>query len=239
MKVTKTSLALELDVVDEAERDEVEPQLGVDDLFQRLVDLFFGWHALDTDPQFGLDLRFGRGARVAGVGSRACIETAAGGRVRGRHPDPHDPPLAVGLGCDPGDSRLLAGELVASALCLFAGHADRIRRRERRALGSLGDVVLLLIAVFIVVPIVELYVIIQVGGSIGIGPTIFLLLLDSILGALLLRSPGPLGVGVLQPRAGREPRARQGGARRGPDHLRRRAAADPRASSPTSSACCC
>src|SRR5262245_61124112 len=36
---------LHLDVVDEAERDEVEPQLGVDHLFQGLVDLFFAWHA--------------------------------------------------------------------------------------------------------------------------------------------------------------------------------------------------
>ncbi|MDP9189272.1 MAG: FxsA family protein [Actinomycetota bacterium] len=49
---------------------------------------------------------------------------------------------------------------------------------------------LLLIAVFIIVPLVELYVIIKVGGSIGIGPTILLLLVDSILGSLLLRSQG-------------------------------------------------
>jgi UPF0716 protein FxsA len=49
--------------------------------------------------------------------------------------------------------------------------------------------VVLLIA-FIVVPIVELYVIIQVGGAIGLGPTVFVLLLDSLLGALLLRHQG-------------------------------------------------
>lgn len=49
---------------------------------------------------------------------------------------------------------------------------------------------LFLIAVFIVVPLVELYVLIKVGGSIGVGPTLALLLLDSILGALLLRSQG-------------------------------------------------
>ena len=49
---------------------------------------------------------------------------------------------------------------------------------------------LLLVAVFIVVPLLELYVIIQIGGSIGIVPTLFLLLVDSILGALLLRSQG-------------------------------------------------
>jgi UPF0716 protein FxsA len=50
--------------------------------------------------------------------------------------------------------------------------------------------VLLLVIAFIVVPIVELYVIIQVGGAIGIGPTIFLLLVDSLLGAFLLRHQG-------------------------------------------------
>jgi UPF0716 protein FxsA len=49
---------------------------------------------------------------------------------------------------------------------------------------------LLLIAAFIVIPLLELYVIIQVGGSIGAGPTIFLLLLDSVVGAVLLRSQG-------------------------------------------------
>ena len=48
----------------------------------------------------------------------------------------------------------------------------------------------LLVALFIVVPLVELYVIIQVGGAIGVLPTIAILLADSILGALLLRSQG-------------------------------------------------
>ena len=41
---------------------------------------------------------------------------------------------------------------------------------------------------FIVVPIAELYVIIQVGGEIGVPATIALLILDSLLGAALLRS---------------------------------------------------
>jgi UPF0716 protein FxsA len=49
---------------------------------------------------------------------------------------------------------------------------------------------LLLLAVFILVPIAELYVIIQIGGAIGIIPTLFLLVLDSILGTILLRSQG-------------------------------------------------
>ncbi|MGB7588249.1 MAG: FxsA family protein [Solirubrobacterales bacterium] len=48
----------------------------------------------------------------------------------------------------------------------------------------------LLIALFIVVPIVELYVIIEIGGLIGVLPTIALLLADAMLGALLLRHQG-------------------------------------------------
>ena len=48
----------------------------------------------------------------------------------------------------------------------------------------------LLLALFIVVPLVELYVIIKIGGAIGVLPTIALLLLDSILGTMLLRSQG-------------------------------------------------
>ncbi len=48
----------------------------------------------------------------------------------------------------------------------------------------------LLIVVFIVVPIAELYVIIQVGQAIGTLPTIGLLVLDSVLGSALLRREG-------------------------------------------------
>jgi UPF0716 protein FxsA len=48
----------------------------------------------------------------------------------------------------------------------------------------------LLLLLFIVVPIAELYVIIQVGQAIGALPTIGLLLLDSLLGTLLLRAQG-------------------------------------------------
>jgi UPF0716 protein FxsA len=53
-------------------------------------------------------------------------------------------------------------------------------------------VFLVLVLLFIVLPIAELYLIIQVGGAIGIWPTIGLLLLDSLLGAMLLRSQGRL-----------------------------------------------
>ena len=49
---------------------------------------------------------------------------------------------------------------------------------------------LLLLLLFIVVPLVELYVIITVGGAIGVLPTIALLLADSVLGAALMRSQG-------------------------------------------------
>ena len=47
-----------------------------------------------------------------------------------------------------------------------------------------------LVLLFIVVPILELWVIIEVGGLIGIVPTLALLLADWLLGALLLRHQG-------------------------------------------------
>jgi UPF0716 protein FxsA len=49
---------------------------------------------------------------------------------------------------------------------------------------------LLLVLLFIIVPIAELYVIIQVGGLIGVGPTLLLLLVDAILGSWLLKREG-------------------------------------------------
>lgn len=48
----------------------------------------------------------------------------------------------------------------------------------------------LLVVLFIVVPIVELYVIIQIGGLIGVLPTLALLLADALLGSFLLRHQG-------------------------------------------------
>jgi UPF0716 protein FxsA len=48
----------------------------------------------------------------------------------------------------------------------------------------------LLVIFFIVVPIAELYVIIKVGGLIGVWPTLGLLLADAVLGSLLLRHQG-------------------------------------------------
>src|SRR6476660_5559407 len=48
----------------------------------------------------------------------------------------------------------------------------------------------ILVALFIVVPIVELWVIIEIGSLIGVWPTIALLLADAVLGSLLLRHQG-------------------------------------------------
>jgi UPF0716 protein FxsA len=49
---------------------------------------------------------------------------------------------------------------------------------------------LLLLALFVIVPIVEIYVIIQVGQAIGALWTIVLLIADSIIGSLLMKSQG-------------------------------------------------
>jgi UPF0716 protein FxsA len=47
-----------------------------------------------------------------------------------------------------------------------------------------------LVLIFILVPIAELYVIIKVGGAIGVLPTLALLLADALLGSMLLRHQG-------------------------------------------------
>ena len=49
---------------------------------------------------------------------------------------------------------------------------------------------LLLVFVFIVVPIAEIYVLLQIGQAIGVLPTVALLILDSVLGSWLMRSQG-------------------------------------------------
>jgi UPF0716 protein FxsA len=49
---------------------------------------------------------------------------------------------------------------------------------------------LLLVILFIAVPILELYVIIQVGQLIGVVPTLILLLADALLGSWLLKHEG-------------------------------------------------
>jgi UPF0716 protein FxsA len=52
--------------------------------------------------------------------------------------------------------------------------------------------VLILVLLFIVLPIAELYVIIKVGEAIGVLPTIALLIADSFIGVALARSQGRL-----------------------------------------------
>ena len=69
--------------------------------------------------------------------------------------------------------------------------------------------------------------IIQVGQSIGVWWTIAILIADSMLGALLMRTQGRGGVAALQRGAGGRPRARPRGGRRRARDLRRRAAAHP------------
>jgi UPF0716 protein FxsA len=49
---------------------------------------------------------------------------------------------------------------------------------------------LLLLALFLLLPIAELYVIIQVGQAIGVLPTLALLVVDGFLGAAIARSQG-------------------------------------------------
>jgi UPF0716 protein FxsA len=51
-------------------------------------------------------------------------------------------------------------------------------------------VLLPLVLLFVVVPIAELYVIIQVGQAIGVWWTIALLIADSVLGSVLMRAQG-------------------------------------------------
>lgn len=48
----------------------------------------------------------------------------------------------------------------------------------------------LLLLLFIVVPIAELAVILQIGDWLGLWPTLGLLVLDSVLGSLLMRAQG-------------------------------------------------
>jgi UPF0716 protein FxsA len=51
-------------------------------------------------------------------------------------------------------------------------------------------VLLLFFVLFVGMPILEIYVIIQVGEAIGVLPTIALLIVDSLVGAWLMRSQG-------------------------------------------------
>ena len=68
---------------------------------------------------------------------------------------------------------------------------------------------LLLVLLFIVVPIAELAVLIQVGQAIGVWWTIALLIADAVLGSLLARSQGRADVAALQRGAAGRPRRRR------------------------------
>jgi UPF0716 protein FxsA len=50
--------------------------------------------------------------------------------------------------------------------------------------------ILLFVVIFIAVPIAEIYVIIKVGEAIGPLPTVLVLVADSVIGSMLLRSQG-------------------------------------------------
>lgn len=50
--------------------------------------------------------------------------------------------------------------------------------------------IVLLVVAFVLVPLAELYVILKVGDAIGILPTILVLVVDSLVGSMLLRSQG-------------------------------------------------
>jgi len=52
-----------------------------------------------------------------------------------------------------------------------------------------------IVLLFVVVPIIELFVIIQVGEAIGVLPTIALLVADALLGSMLMRSQGRIAWG--------------------------------------------
>jgi UPF0716 protein FxsA len=48
----------------------------------------------------------------------------------------------------------------------------------------------ILVALFVIIPIVEIYVIIQVGQAIGAVPTLLLLVIESLIGAWLVKREG-------------------------------------------------
>lgn len=49
---------------------------------------------------------------------------------------------------------------------------------------------LALVTIFLIVPIIEIYLLIQMGGLIGVMPTIGLVVLTAVIGAALLRTQG-------------------------------------------------
>lgn len=89
---------------------------------------------------------------------------------------------------------------------------------------------LLLFVAFIVVPIVELFVIIQVGQVIGAWWTVAILIAVSVMRRMVGQAGGAGCVGAVSRHAGVRAGADDGGHRRGARARRRHAAADPRLS---------
>ena len=89
---------------------------------------------------------------------------------------------------------------------------------------------LILLAIFVGLPILEIYVIIQVGQVIGAVPTVLLLIFESMLGAWLIKHEGRRAWNALQETLPTGQDAGQGAGRRRPGPGRRHAAADTRAS---------
>ena len=54
----------------------------------------------------------------------------------------------------------------------------------------------LLFLIFLSVPLIEIYLLIEIGGLIGAPATVFLVVFTAVLGALLLTSPTDLGPGI-------------------------------------------
>ncbi len=69
---------------------------------------------------------------------------------------------------------------------------------------------LLLVALFVVLPILEIYVIIQVGQAIGAMPTILLLIAESILGGWIVKREGRRAWRALNESRQHRPAARPG-----------------------------
>ena len=132
-----------------------------------------------ADPSLMLDL--------AMVARSACDRAGRALRVRGAAPQIRALIELVGL-------HRLRGVSVERAR-VTAGTRPALTRRSGAR--TLRGAMPLLVLLFILVPIVELWVILQVGQAIGVLPTIALLIIDSI-SALAAAPPGPPAWRALQ-----------------------------------------
>ena len=57
---------------------------------------------------------------------------------------------------------------------------------------------MLILLIFIAIPIIEITLFIQVGGTIGLYPTLGIVILTAIIGSTLLKSQGLTALGTLQ-----------------------------------------